>query len=217
MALFDGLFKSNQSRKQEEEMAKRRAARKANRAVRKGENDIQRLQKECDALEAEAKQLIRSGNKTNQSRINYLSKLYQSKKNTVEQLRKSQLANEHAIGSIGIAATITETTDAIANYSKVAAPDISKLDQNQQTISDITDTLADITDIVEEGYENAVDSINESTVEGANDVDLQINAWTAEVQAEISGVENSGSGVNNATASDDSLAARIARLDANTK
>ena len=70
---------------------------------------------------------------------------------------------------------------------------------------------------MEEGYENAVDSINESTVEGANDVDLQINAWTAEVQAEISGVENSGSGVNNATASDDSLAARIARLDANTK
>lgn len=218
MAILDNLFKSSKQLKQEKDLETKRAGRQANRAVKKSANNIAKLQRECEALEREAKELIRSGNKANQSRINYCAKLYQSKKNTIEQLQKSQLTNEHAISSIGVAATITETTQAIAEYSRVAAPDLIKLDENQQQIANVTDSLADVADIVAEGYDNTVDSINENSVDTEYGVDLQVDAWTAEVQTGIFGSASTVPGETAAaTEQEDSLAARIAKLDAGNK
>ena len=216
MAIFD-LFKSESEREREEKFAKKRKEREANRAVKKNEVLIQKLMQECENLEAEAKQLIRSGNKANQARINFCSKLYTAKMNSINQLQKSQLSNEHAISTIGVANAITETTNAIAGYSTVAAPDLVKLDQNQQQIASVTDSLSEINDIISEGYETTIESIDESSLEAGNGVDLQVNAWTEQVAKEVGGTSSaiSDSTEKSSDVVDNSLEARIARLSAN--
>ena len=219
MAILD-LFKSDSERKFEEEMDKKAAELKATRAVKKQAAQVQKLMKECAELEAEAKQLLRSGNKANQVQINYCAKLYKDNMNKIAQLQQSLLSNKHAISSIEVVRSVEATNEAISDFIKVAAPNIMDIRRNQQTIIRSTASMQGVNDLITEGYDIAVESIEENTAETETGNDSLIGLWTADVANELGGAATTT--VPNSTAAsadpvDNSLEARIARFNANNE